>query len=201
MSTDATAIVYLLHGLGRTCWCMSWMGHRLRRAGFAVRPWRYHSTRRGTQHHAERFAGELQRADSDPHVSTIHCVTHSMGGIVVRAALNRGVPRKMGRVVMLAPPNGGSYVARALAPYLTWLLSPLPELSCDPDSLVCRLPAPAGVEVGIVAARRDIQVKVHQTHLPGQRAHVIVPGGHMFIMNRRDVFRQTLCFLREGRFV
>jgi hypothetical protein len=193
-------VVYLLHGLGRSCWSMASMGKHLRQSGFQVRPWRYYSTRHQAEHHPPLLADELSRADHDPSISSIHFVTHSMGGIIVRAALNLGVPSKMGRVVMLAPPNCGSNVARTLGPWLAWLWKPLPQLSCAPDSYVCTLPVPAGIQFGIIAGARDNKVRVEHTHLPGENDHLIVPGGHTFIMNRRDVCRQTACFLREGRF-
>ncbi len=101
---------------------------------------------------------------------------------------------------MLAPPNGGSDIARRLGPYLAWLWRPLPELACSPDSYVCRLPTPAGLEIGIIAAAGDTKVRVHQTHLPAETDHLVVGGHHTFIMNRSDVCRQTLAFLRTGRF-
>ena len=101
---------------------------------------------------------------------------------------------------MLAPPNRGSDVARRLGPWLGRLVRPLPELSSDPDSFVCRQDVPHDCTIGIIAALRDGKVRIEDTHLPGEADHLVVPGRHTFIMNRGDVRRQVLAFLREGRF-
>ena len=101
---------------------------------------------------------------------------------------------------MIAPPNRGSHIARWLGPYLGWFWKPLPQLSSQPDSYVCQLASPEGVQIGIIAGSLDGKVTIEQTYLAGQTDHLVVPGGHAFIMNRGDVCRQTACFLREGHF-
>jgi hypothetical protein len=67
-------------------------------------------------------------------------------------------------------------------------------------SVVNRLPVPYGVEIGIIAAQRDFDVPVENTHLPGEADHLVVPGGHTFIMNRPEVIEAVQTFLRLGRF-
>jgi hypothetical protein len=100
---------------------------------------------------------------------------------------------------MLAPPNQGSQSADFYSTVAGWLLEPMAELRTDSTSTVRRLPAVMGVQVGVIAAKDDGKVRVAETHVAGETAHVVVEGSHTFIMRRDDVHRLTIAFLREGR--
>lgn len=164
--------------------------------------WNYPSLRRCVAELGRRLRETLGSLDGDPAVGRVHLVTHSLGGIVVRQALTLGIPRKLGRIVMLAPPNRGSAAARRLGPFLGWLAAPLSELSDDPGSTVNRLPPILdGVQVGVIAGARDGRIPVANSHLRGEADHIVVPGGHTFIMTRPDVAEQVLRFLQTGRFL
>ena len=58
--------------------------------------------------------------------SSVHFVTHSLGGILVRQYLSQESLPSLGRVVMLAPPNQGSNAVDALQelPGFDWLNGP-----------------------------------------------------------------------------
>ena len=144
METSPAACVSLIHGYLANKFLLVGLARRLRRRGFRPQPWGYWNMQCSVLVHGERFARELEKLDADPTVGTVHVVTHSMGGIVARAALDRYRPRKLGRLVMLAPPNRGSFVATAARTTFGRLLKPVAELSTDPESLVNRLPMPAG---------------------------------------------------------
>ena len=55
------------------------------------------------------------RGTSDP----VHFVGYSMGGLIIRAYLQKYRPQHLGRVVMLGTPNQGSEVADAIRHF--WL--------------------------------------------------------------------------------
>jgi pimeloyl-ACP methyl ester carboxylesterase len=196
----AAETVLLIHGLGRTSACMIPLARFLGRAGYRALRWRYRSTTAPFERHGERLAAELARLDAEPAVARVHLVGHSLGNIVARHALAIAPPAKLGRVVMLAPPNRGSRAARRLAPLLGRLVKPLPQLSDDPESAVNRLAPPRGVDFAVIAAARDGKVRIEDTHLPGEAAHAVVPGVHTFIMMRADVHERVVRFLRSGGF-
>jgi pimeloyl-ACP methyl ester carboxylesterase len=193
-------VALLLHGLGRTSASMRRMHRRAASEGFRVIDWSYASFSRSIDEHVADLQRTLGELDADPAVARIHFVTHSLGGIITRKALLDKPPAKMGRVVMLAPPNRGSRVARRLAPWLGRWIKPLADLSNAPESAVNRLGVPAGVDIGIIAARHDGKVRVEDTHLPGEADHLVVSGFHTFLMNAREVQDCTIRFLRTGRF-
>jgi pimeloyl-ACP methyl ester carboxylesterase len=199
-NVQSVETVLLLHGLGRTSLSMAGMRGHVARQGYRVICWGYRSMKEPIETHGSRLQATLAEMDNDPQVSKIHFVTHSLGGIVVRHALSEGSPKKMGRVVMLAPPNRGSRAARRLLPIFGKVMRPLSQLTDNPDSMVNQLPALSGVDVGIIAARFDDKARVEETHLVGETDHLVVPGFHTFIMNRQDVQDQVSAFLRDGKF-
>ena len=192
--------VLLIHGLGRSALSMSPLTRVLTTAGYDAREWSYWSFAGSIQEHANKLRAELSRLNQDPEVSRIHLVSHSLGGILARSALVAEVPEKIGRVVMLAPPNRGSPVASRLAPWLGGLIGPLSELTDAPDSTVNQLALPEGVEIGVIAGSWDSKVPVESTHLEGEADHLVVRGFHTFLMNQTQVQEQVVHFLRDGRF-
>lgn len=175
----------------------------------------YPSRRAGISVHAERVGRAITAlADDVP----LYVITHSMGGIVLRAALAGGwvAPERIGRAVMLAPPNGGSELADLLChtPLFRLALGPAgQELRTTPDGIAGALPA-LPCEVGIIAgaaSRRtlavslfggpnDGKVSVARAQVDGMRDLLIVPRGHTFIMNAPEVIAQTFHFLEHGAF-
>jgi triacylglycerol lipase len=192
-------VVVLVHGLGRTRISMLLLERTLERQGYSVINWGYSSTCCSISELASELADDLDELP-EAREARIHFVGHSLGSIIVRTLLASEPPQRVGRVVMLAPPNQGSTLADRYASRFGWLLRPLPELTTDQKSISRRLPPVTDFEVGVIAGRDDGKVSIEESHLPGEADHVVVPSAHTFIMLRSDVHRLVLNFLREGRF-
>lgn len=147
---------------------------------------------------------------------TIHFVTHSMGGILVRHYLQEHPLPNLGRVVMLSPPNKGSHVVDHLKNIFIfkWLDGPAgSQLGTRNGSLPLKLKPPA-YDVGIITGDRTInpflswlipgkddgKVSVENAKLDGMKDFLVVHKSHPFIMNDATVHRQIYQFISSGRF-
>ena len=112
--------VILLHGLARTRQSMGSLERYLEKeTDFQVFRFSYASTRASIASHATNLKRVI---DSMRGFDKIHIVGHSMGNIVLRHYLSdvtdpesgKQGDGRLGRIVMLAPPNQGSQLARML---------------------------------------------------------------------------------------
>ena len=206
----------LLHGLGRTKWSLWPVAREARRRGRTVHNLGYPSRSAPIETLAEDVGRQLRNTLASG--SPVDVVTHSMGGIVLRAAVASGIvsPQSLHRVVMLAPPNHGSELADRLRDFTIYRLATGPagqQIGTGEHSVPLRLP-PAPFEVGIIAGRRsgkvlfggllgaesDGKVTVESARLEGMRDLVVVDRAHTFIMWAPDVLDYIFTFLETGRF-
>jgi pimeloyl-ACP methyl ester carboxylesterase len=192
--------VALVHGYLANRYMMAPLGARLKRRGYVPSPWGYWNPACSLLVHADRFARRLEDLDADPALDVLHLVTHSMGGIVARAALDRYRPRKLGRVVMLAPPNRGSFVATRSVGTFGRFLKPVVELSTAPDSLVNQLPMPPDLDLGVIAAEYDALVSEASTRPDVPHDFVALPTWHTGLLFSRETADLVAGFLATGVF-
>jgi pimeloyl-ACP methyl ester carboxylesterase len=207
--------VVLLHGLGRSPRSLKRLERRLAARGFRVVNVSYPSRRSSIEELSEHLHRELARHELAKD-ARLHFVTHSMGGIVVRHYLKGHRPGNLGRVVMLAPPNGGSELVDRVKriPLLRRLARHARgQLGTDPSGWPARL-GPVDFELGVIAGTRtwnplfswalpgrdDGMVSVERAKVDGMNDFLTVRRTHTFVMRGQDVITQTIEFLRNGEF-
>jgi pimeloyl-ACP methyl ester carboxylesterase len=213
-STDPDT-VFLLHGLGRTAKSMTYMQERLEGAGYTVINYSYESRKQEIGllvSDLQKFIDGWCQLNDRP----LHFVTHSLGGILVRAYLSKNKPENLGRVIMLSPPNKGSEVVDFFEEnsLFKYFFGPAAaELGTGYDSFPNSL-GPADFEVGIITGNRTIdpisswiidgdddgKVSIEQTKLEGMADFMVVQVSHAYIMTDPFVVDQVLFFLKNGYF-
>ncbi|UCC56320.1 MAG: alpha/beta hydrolase [Gammaproteobacteria bacterium] len=201
--------VILVHGVLMPGVELRLLAHRLRRCGFDTVIFRYPSRRRDLRSNAAalaRFAGSQQRP-------AVHCVGHSLGGLVILQALRQaGLPR--GRVVLLGSPVQGSRAAQRLYQYAPgrWLLGKssteallqqAPDWDYDRDIGIIAgdLPIGFGRVLADLPGEHDGTVPVAETMLAGATDRIVIPVSHTGLVMSRQVARQVCAFLQHGHFV
>ncbi len=213
-------VVLVLHGLIRTRSAMlplaNFLSEHMNSAEVVALS--YPSTRANVAQHAAALAKVVENLG--PEVTQIDFVAHSLGNIVIRHYLADSIQRRGGvdprlhRMVMIAPPNGGSLRA------MEWSRNPLfklvmgnpgQELSVRWEQLQQHLATPP-FEFAVIAGAKgdgigwksylpgddDGCVSVSTTRLPGAADFVTLPVKHTFIMNDQRVQEAAARFLEHG---
>ncbi len=207
--------VVLLHGLKRSPYSMKKIEKALTKAGYNTCNIKYPSNRlpaTGLTAHINEQIEVCFGTDPGP----INFVTHSMGGIMVRALAESEQRPIIGRVVMLAPPNKGSEIVdlHRSSRMFRWIMGEVAtQLGTDVNSLPLRLGS-AQFNVGVIAGDglsnpmglwvfdepSDGTVAVRSTRLEGMSDFIVVPFGHTLIMRKKQVIDEVIHYLSSGRF-
>ena len=206
--------VVLLHGLWRGWRAMEPLARALRREGFSTLSVPYPSARLPIDVLANRVRKEIEEIGGD---QPLHFITHSLGGILLRALLAEEVPWKTGRIVMLAPPNGGSEIVDWATghPLIKRVLGPAGS-ALGSTGLPSLLPAfPEGVEAAVIMGNRsslpifrkllgpenDGIVSAARGKIEGLRGFSIIPADHTFIQMHPETIRLSAHFLKTGEWL
>ena len=206
--------VVLLHGLGRSARAMRRLAARFDEAGFVSTAIGYDSTSQTLDEIVSELDLALQRCCADE--AQVNFVTHSLGGLVLRAWVAREGEERVARVVMLSPPNRGTAWVDRLGPFAAWLGPTGSQLGTKADSVPQRLNAlgPVRFELGVIAGESrfnwlgswvlpgpdDGTVAVESTRVDGMQDFLVLPVSHSFMIYDKQVARQAIHFIATGRF-
>jgi pimeloyl-ACP methyl ester carboxylesterase len=211
-SALANEIVVLLHGIANIPLSMKYVENSLEKEGYRVHNLGYPSTDVSIEEAAARIRDKVMAMRG---FKRIHFVGHSMGNLLIRMVLANDLPG-LGRVVMIAPPNQGSFMAQRLEDLdiYRWIFGPAgQQLPADNRLFFENLPIP-NCEFGIVAGGRgtesgfnpllegdnDGTVRVEETKLPGAADSTVVNSTHTLILFDPETVEQTIHFLKSGSF-
>ncbi len=207
-------VVIMLHGLWRSVRAMQPMANYLSEQGFTTVNVPYASFR----HDLDKLV-RLVNEEIRPWVEqgkTIHFVTHSLGGVVLKRLLELSQIEKIGRVVMLAPPHKGSEIVDWLgsSPFrpITGVLGPAGEFLSSAQMAKYSADFPIGAEAAVIMgeksaipffrklldASNDGIVSVEKGRLLGIKEFKVVDADHTFISSEPYVMQIVARFIQDG---
>jgi exo-beta-1,3-glucanase (GH17 family) len=206
--------VVMVHGLGYSSLSMEPLAFALGRRGWRTAPIDHPSKELSVDALVERV--ERAVADCCAEASALDFVTHSIGGILVRVLAERNGTARIGRVVMLGPPNGGSELvdfARGTGLARLALGPAGAALGTRPEDLPQTL-GPVRFELGVIGGLRNLnpisrlllrgpddgRVAVERTKVAGMRDLRAFPVAHRGLLGSEEVAEAVHAFLATGAF-
>jgi len=205
-----TEAVIVAHGLWMPGAETRLLRQRLKAAGFSPCLFRFPTLRGTLTQNAERLARFAEAAQGEK----LHFVGYSLGGVVTLTMLAETKLPRLGRIVCLGSPLIGSRTASRLSRnalgraivgrslhahtraggFTRW------DQAAELGIIAGTRSLGLGRLVGNLPPRNDGTVAVDETELPGATAHVTLPVSHAQLLFDATVARQTIHFLRHGRF-
>ncbi len=207
--------VVLVHGLWRSRFAMQPVESYLLEQGYATVNVDYPSAREPLETIAREYLlPAIQQCEGAVN-GAVHIVSHSLGGIVARTALQDSELPKQGRIVMLSPPNQGSELVDQ---FKDWPLADLvigpAALSLAKDGLLMTSLEPLQVNIGIITGNsnnrwvpfsdlpepHDGTVTVEGAKLDEMDDFLVVDENHVSIRRNPTVLQEIVNFLENGHF-
>ena len=188
--------VVLIHGLAGSRLVLLPLWARMRRRWPKSKIWSYNSWRYSIDHHSGKLSQFFEHECATYH--RIHVIAHSMGSIVLRAALANRVPDNFGRTVFLGPPHQGTPMADKFCNWWGQRWQTVAELKSGEDSFVNRLPAWRYGQACVIRAEGDFMVPPERVQLEGIDQYASVPGPHSYLLFSAKAARLAIRFIEDG---
>jgi hypothetical protein len=210
--------VYIIHGYANPKSIMNDIYRDVKKAGFVAENYAYP----GLYMELDTIGKRLYQDVLNDGIDSVSFVTHSMGGLVVRAMLkysgtDQNFP-KIYRIVMIAPPNRGADIADFFkeAKKVKVLLGPnVEKMETDSTSYANQLPIPFNTEIGIIVGVRrkdrgynhlipgndDGLLTPERVYLGNEKDVAIVNYDHLGVIKRKKSRRLVIEFLQTGVFL
>lgn len=209
--------VVLMHGLWSSPLAMMKIGDMLAAQNYNVINVGYPSSQKGIKTISREYLTEVIEKNCVDKSKKINFVTHSMGGIVTRDYINSlDNTERIGKVVMLAPPNNGSEIVdnfRGIK-VLEMIIGPagmeLGTDSMDTPKTLGDAKVPTGVVIGtgktfpliglFVDEVNDGMVTLQSAKLSGMKDFKVDKSSHTMITFSDDVIECVIRFLKDEKF-
>jgi esterase/lipase len=206
--------VVVMHGIASSSKQMKNLAIYLKKEGYDVINVSYPST----NNKLEKLVDLVNKKLSVKFIKDkpIHFVGYSLGGLLIRAMIQKYPPKKLGRVVQIGTPNNGSEIIDFIKDKLFYkkILGPLGnELSIN-SNILKKLLGKVNYEIGgiagnisnnriasvIIPGDDDGVVSIKSTKFEGIKDHIVVSSSHINLPTNKIVHKQTLYFLKNGVF-
>lgn len=214
VAADDREQVVLLHGFGRNSMSMWLLGNRLQSAGYAIHNIGYRSLRTTTEKMLNTVSGKIQLCCGNSERTT-HFVGHSLGGLLIRAYLDKYRNHNIGRVVLIGSPNEGTpFVDKFQEAWWMQLAgSAAMDLGTNEEGFPKSVNTLPYYPLGVIAGDTDSEdlknrlmfaddglVPVASTVVAGMKDFIVLRSNHSLMRYNREVADQTIAFLRNGKF-
>ena len=212
-------IVILLHGIGHSMWNMVFVEKHLKKNGYKTLNITYPSCEHEIDDLTKWLHNKLIAEQVWNNYDRVHFTAHSMGGLVSGFYLENfkeKIPQdKLGRVVMLGTPHGGSEVADGLChiPLYKKVFGPAGQqlTTCARQNNRINPYYDLGIIAGtqnwlyplgqiFIKYPNDGCVSVESTKLPGMKDHMTLSILHGFMGWSSKIHHQITYFLENGEF-
>ncbi len=205
--------VVLVHGWGCRAIAMEWLARGLNRLGYDAYCYDYRSSSADIAALAQGLRQNLLELAAQKKLGKFHLLTHSMGGLLLRKALEDDATGELSglieRVVMMGPPNQGSLLADLAEGTGVGIFNKsIGDMKYLTDSAVKHIGRPEHYrrKIGIIAGTFDLKVLPQESvNIPDMTEgtdYEIVRCGvcHPGLRTSYEALSQAVCFFQNGKF-